>query len=599
MSELKFYLKGAFDGDGHYYDKRTIQINVIDYDFLEYIQTIIKKEFNKEVKIKNYCKAKGNSKAQFRINFHLKIDEGNFDEFRSLIPTTRQEKIQYLRGLLDAEGSVGMCKKKVRNKNGKVYDGNDKWLTLAQKDITKLDLWASYMDELEIFTNKIYRDDGRSYLSIRRNDSIKKFAELIGFRIKRKQERLSQLIKNLSQSQLSEVDKAKIVSIYTQTNFGSEYIAKMFGRTKPAILSILRNRNINTSKYRQRKINHNDIDIVEGLLGRELPFKLYQSKIQIFSSKGLQTSKIKSIKFHLRTKGVDLITEKNHNFFLSNGVICHNSTMAQQVGYYVAWLLAGGKKKPKKKEVPFGNSNIVFTPDALVEIAQRLPKKSVIIYDEGRAGLDSIRAMENINKGMMDFFQECGQYQHVIIIVLPNYFRLSEDIAIPRSLFLIDVYHDSKYNRGYLKFYNEIQKEYLYVFGKKKLGTYAKYNSANPSFSGKFTNMHPQIDIEKYDNEKKESFRKKQVKKELSDRMSKKINTKFNMLCVFCDQEGHSNRAIGNATSTHHTDIGKRIKNFREGKEIIEKEEDLNPQEKDSGEADKLTPSTTLISTHR
>jgi ABC-type xylose transport system permease subunit len=43
---------------------------------------------------------------------------------------------------------------------------------------------------------------------------------------------------------------------------------------------------------------------------------------------------------------------------------------------------------------------------------------SVLVYDEGRAGLDSARAMENINKAMQDFFQECGQYGHVIIIVL-------------------------------------------------------------------------------------------------------------------------------------------------------------------------------------
>jgi len=189
------------------------------------------------------------------------------------------------------------------------------------------------------------------------------------------------------------------------------------------------------------------------------------------------------------------------------------STMADQIAYYAAWLLAGGKTKPKKEKVAFDNTNIVFSPDQLVHLAQSLPKKSVIVYDEGRAGLDSIRAMENINKGMMDFFQECGQYQHVIIIVLPNFFRLSEDIAVPRSLFLVDVHHDSKYNRGYFKFYNEIQKEYLYVWGKKKLGTYAKYNSTTPSFNGRFTDFQPNIDVALYEKQKREALVKKQKRK--------------------------------------------------------------------------------------
>jgi len=254
------------------------------------------------------------------------------------------------------------------------------------------------------------------------------------------------------------------------------------------------------------------------------------------------------------------------------------STIAQQIGYYAAWLMAGGKKKPKKKKVPFTNANIVFTPDALVDIAQKLPKKSVIVYDEGRAGLDSIRAMENINKGMMDFFQECGQYQHVIIIVLPNYFRLSEDIAIPRSLFLVDVYHDSKYNRGYFKFYNEIQKEYLYVFGKKKLGTYAKYNSANPSFSGKFTNVHPNIDVESYDNEKRESFKKKSIKKPVNHKIIAQLHRIIYHLHIL----GYSERKISLISGVGKTAVGEIIRSFGDTKENkgIQEERNVSPEDK-------------------
>ncbi|HUS50424.1 MAG TPA: hypothetical protein VMZ91_09685 [Candidatus Paceibacterota bacterium] len=285
--------------------------------------------------------------------------------------------------------------------------------------------------------------------------------------------------------------------------------------------------------------------------------------IQFYMNKHLR-SNLKEIPRFLR-KGYDCVIIVTGHGKVRVG----KSTIAQQVGYYAAWLMAGGKKKPKKKKVPFNNSNIVFTPDGLVNIAQRLPKKSVIVYDEGRAGLDSIRAMENINKGMMDFFQECGQYQHVIIIVLPNYFRLSEDIAIPRSLFLIDVYHDSKYNRGYFKFYNEIQKEYLYVFGKKKLGTYAKYNSANPSFSGKFTNTHPNIDVESYDNEKRESFKKKQIK----NQVTQKTIAQLHRVLYHLHMMGYSVRKISLISGLSKTTVAEIIRSFgdtKENKGIVE-----------------------------
>lgn len=199
------------------------------------------------------------------------------------------------------------------------------------------------------------------------------------------------------------------------------------------------------------------------------------------------------------------------------------STMAQQVGFYIAWMMAGGKMiiDPKtnqivkivspKREVKFNlKDNIVFSPKELVEKAGKLPRNSVIIYDEGRAGLESARAMEQVNKGMQDFFQECGQYGHIILIVLPNFFRLHEDYAVARSLFLIDVWADKNFNRGYFSFYNEVQKEKLYFFGRDKRGILAKYQSAKENFWGKFTAWSP-IDKDEYDKKKKKALEDKQL----------------------------------------------------------------------------------------
>lgn len=204
------------------------------------------------------------------------------------------------------------------------------------------------------------------------------------------------------------------------------------------------------------------------------------------------------------------------------------STLAQQVGYFLAWLIAGGSMAKEEatgkwfiatkptKTVRFNiEDNVVFTPDDLQTKARELYAKygrnQVIIYDEGRAGLDSAAAMTAINKAMQDFFQECGQYGHIILIVLPNFFKLHEDYAISRSIFLIDVYTNKRMERGFFNFYNEAQKEALYINGKKKAGTMSKYAGARPSFTGRFSPFLP-LDKDKYEQAKQEAIKQKEVK---------------------------------------------------------------------------------------
>lgn len=204
------------------------------------------------------------------------------------------------------------------------------------------------------------------------------------------------------------------------------------------------------------------------------------------------------------------------------------STMAQQVGYFCAWLMAGGemaalsqedKKLVVTKEptepVRFSLDNLVFTPEDLMNKARDLYKKygkhQVIVYDEGRSGLDSARAMESVNKIMQDFFQECGFMGHIILVVLPNYFKLHEDYAVNRSIFLIDVHADRNLKRGYFNFYNDINKEFLYFNGKKKLGTTLKYLGSRISFNGRFTEFLP-LDKVEYEKAKMAGLKKKQIK---------------------------------------------------------------------------------------
>jgi len=142
--------------------------------------------------------------------------------------------------------------------------------------------------------------------------------------------------------------------------------------------------------------------------------------------------------------------------------------------------------------------------------------------------LDSARAMESINKGMEDFFQTCGFMGHVIIIVLPNFFKLHEDYAVARSLFLINVYADRYYNRGYFSFYSDEQKEKLFYFGKKRIGIRAKYSAANENFWGKFSSWFP-FDRVEYEKMKEWAMKKaRRTKKQL--KYKKQRDVAFYML---------------------------------------------------------------------
>jgi len=202
------------------------------------------------------------------------------------------------------------------------------------------------------------------------------------------------------------------------------------------------------------------------------------------------------------------------------------STIAAQVGYYCAWLIAGGQmelirskegkfinprviKKPTKP-VNFSLKNLAFAPEDLMRLGRTMPKNSVIIYDEGRTGLDAKTSMTSLNRLLEDFFQECGQYNHVILIVLPDFFKLHMDYAVSRSYFLIDVFLDENFTRGFFNFYNEVQKDFLYNHGKKRLGILSKYQASYPSFSGKFTQWFP-FSHDDYSSLKRLALKKKEM----------------------------------------------------------------------------------------
>ena len=219
---------------------------------------------------------------------------------------------------------------------------------------------------------------------------------------------------------------------------------------------------------------------------------------------------LEKIPDHLK-RGWDVVSIVSGNGLVRTG----KSTLAFQMAAFVDWCLAGGKMLWDKegrvigmhaptKPLRFGLDNVVFSPEELISITKlkgKRQKYNVFVLDEGREGLLGARVMESVNKKFEDYFQTCGVYNNFVIIVLPDFFKLAEQYCVNRSVFLVNVFHKN-FERGYFSFFNTLQKERLYFFGKKRLGISARYNAASRNFWGRFSKWLP-FNETKYNNKKK------------------------------------------------------------------------------------------------
>jgi len=148
--------------------------------------------------------------------------------------------------------------------------------------------------------------------------------------------------------------------------------------------------------------------------------------------------------------------------------------LGQQIGYYLSYKLG----------TPFTLNNIVFGGSDLIKKAHQLPKMSCIMNDESRSDLSSKKVMSQMTGELMDFFNECGKYNHVYILIATDYFDFNKGIAVTRSELLINVKRTSqkvtlangdevmKFTRGYYDIYGRDKKRKLYKIGKKNYDDY-------------------------------------------------------------------------------------------------------------------------------
>jgi len=199
------------------------------------------------------------------------------------------------------------------------------------------------------------------------------------------------------------------------------------------------------------------------------------------------------------------------------------SVLAMSVCAYIADRL----------NTPFTIDNIHFDSQTMIDHAQSAPPNSVFQYDEAREGLATVKRFSKIQQDLVDFFNECGQLNHIFVLVLPDFFSLHWELATNRSECLLNVYRNEQnvkrlvngektdvtvFQRGFMEFFNKKNKAKLYYKGKRT--GFRDYGMITPNFRGSFTNNYP-IDEQAYREKKREALsRFKDKHKEKKERIT-------------------------------------------------------------------------------
>lgn len=166
------------------------------------------------------------------------------------------------------------------------------------------------------------------------------------------------------------------------------------------------------------------------------------------------------------------------------------SVLAMQIAKY--WV--DQLEKVHGIKVPFSaENNFVFNWDKYISKGNELGRNhrySPLIYDEAGETMEGAKALTKELKAIRDFLRECGQYNFLNILVLPEYFDLPKGIAMTRSICLIDVYYtvtdELIFSRGKFKFFSRPNKKKLYMYGKKELN----YKAYSADFKGTFNDVY-------------------------------------------------------------------------------------------------------------
>lgn len=221
------------------------------------------------------------------------------------------------------------------------------------------------------------------------------------------------------------------------------------------------------------------------------------------------------LKYNLDILIKNIINDWDFTIIISGGggVRVGKSVLAFQIACY--WTYQMWKYHKIKVEFSLKNS-CVFNGTELIEKGNYLGvnfKHSPLLYDEAGADLEGRKVMSTVTKDVLDYFRECGQYNLLNILVIPEFFDLPKSIAVSRSRLLIDVYtmhgENDMIERGFFQIYSPHNKKQLYRLGKKELN-YKAWSADHKT--GKFDNVFP-LNKEEYKKMKAEALKKREKQK--------------------------------------------------------------------------------------
>ncbi len=220
----------------------------------------------------------------------------------------------------------------------------------------------------------------------------------------------------------------------------------------------------------------------------------------------------------------NIVNDWDFTIIISGGgeVRVGKSVLEMQIMAYWAYQI----EKVYGIKVPFSiDENLIFQWEKLIEQGNLIGQKSKYCpmgYDEAGETMEGTKAMSRELKAVRDYLRECGQYNFLNVLVLPEFFDLPKGIALTRSILFIDVFYvtseDGLFQRGYFKFYSRKHKKQLYLKGKKELN----YKAHPYNFQGKFNNFYP-FDEQEYREKKMEALRKRETNKKDSTKEARDL----------------------------------------------------------------------------
>jgi len=235
------------------------------------------------------------------------------------------------------------------------------------------------------------------------------------------------------------------------------------------------------------------------------------------------------------------------------------SVLAQQIAAYWTYAIW----KAYEIEVPFTcEDNIVFHGSELIKKGNKLGRKhkyGCLVFDEAGADLEGVKSMKKSTQNVKDFFRECGQYNMLNILCLPEFFDLPKGIATNRSNCLIDCYvtvdKNDMWERGKFNFFSAPAKKKLYKWGKKE----GDYNASKSDFHGDWDNFFV-LDQEEYKKMKVEALKTREVVGRVEEARTRYLK---GALLTLSREYGLSNREIAeklgskSKSKCYHGYIGK------------------------------------------